>query len=306
MKKVSLTVLGLTLFMVCTVISPVFAVAITPAPYTITTGKLGGADYVIYMPENWNGRLIMGCHGYNYISNPHTELYFDALAKSLASLGYAFASTNYNGGERGWLIKEGIIRTHQLTQYIVDNYHVTDKIFILGISMGGNIALNLAYNYPEVYDGVLDICGLKDNIASYNYGQLWATKTVTELRTIFNIPVAVPDEQIVGLKVFFTTICADIVEANGGTPEEKPQFYEMRDPVCHADIKIPTISLVGAEDLIVPISCHLAYQNAIATAGCSDLYRLYIDATGGHADTPIMNEVPAKLMELIAWSDSLD
>jgi pimeloyl-ACP methyl ester carboxylesterase len=304
-KKVTVAVLVLTLLMVCIAFSPALTLASTP-PYTITTGKLGGADYIIYMPTSWNGRLIMGCTGYNAFENPHPELNFDALAKELASAGYAFAASNYNGGERAWLVKEGIIRTHQLTKYIVDNYQVADKIFVIGGSMGGEIALNLARKYPDLYSGVLDVCGAKDNYAHYAYSQIWITGTVAEIRAAFGLPAAVPDEMILGLKWFFATVWADVNEAMGGTPEEKPQAHERYDPVFNAELKIPTISLMGGMDLIVPLFCHFDFEAAVAAAGCSDLYRLHIVPTGGHIDAPIQAERYATIMELIAWSDSLD
>ena len=108
--------------------------------YIQITGTLGKADYAIYIPEHGNGRLIMACPGYNFFQDPHQELSFDLLAKYFVSLGYTFASSNYNGGERAWLVPEGIIQIHQLTEYVVDKYHVTGKVFLLGASMGGQIS----------------------------------------------------------------------------------------------------------------------------------------------------------------------
>ena len=248
MKKVAVVVLALAFLMVFAAVSPAFALTMTPPPYTMTTGRFVGGDYVVYMPTS----------------------------------------------------------THQVTEYIVDNYGVTDKTFVIGVSMGGTIALNLAHKYPNLYSGVLDIVGAKDPFENYAYGQTWITKTVAELRAIFSIPASVPDYLIAGLKVFFATVWANMIEANGGTPEEKPKAYERRDPVFNADIEIPTISLVGAIDMLVPLFSHLHYQAAIADAGRSDLYRLYIISNGGHADAPVMDQVPTKLLELIAWSDSLD
>jgi len=34
--------------------------------------------------------------------------------------------------------------------------------------MGGNVALQLGAKYPDLYSGVLDVCGSKDLIDSYN------------------------------------------------------------------------------------------------------------------------------------------
>jgi len=313
MKKITIPFILITLLMLSTFFSVSFAKPANTTygtyngmEYTQTTGKLGKGDYVIYMPESWNGRFVIGCTGYNYFQDPHPEFLFDPHAKWLVSEGYAFAASNYIGGERAYAVKEGIIRTHQLTQYVVDKYDVTDKIFLFGISMGGQIALNLAHKYPDLYSGVLDVCGAKDAYGHYAYSQLWTTKTVAELRVIFGFPESVDDSVIAGLKIFFATVLADTIEEYGGTIEEKPQAYERYDPVYHADLQVPTISLVGGIDLLVPLSCHLTYQAAVTACGCSDLYELDIVPTGGHADIPIQTKIPAKLLELIAWSDSLD
>ena len=96
-RILGIAVIALLALMVSASISPTYAL---PPPYTLITGELGGADYEIYMPNNWNGRLVIGCSGYNFFSDPHAEFGFDALAQWLTSIGYAFASTNYNGGNR--------------------------------------------------------------------------------------------------------------------------------------------------------------------------------------------------------------
>jgi hypothetical protein len=303
-KILAISITVLLVLSVSASVSPSFAV---PLPYTLTTGKLGGADYAIYMPTaNWNGRLVVGCNGYNAFSDPHQELSFGTLAAWLTSIGYAFASTNYNGGDRAWLVKEGIIRTHQLTQYMIDNYHVNGKIFLIGASMGGEIALDLANKYPKLYSGVLDVCGAKDSVSSYAYAQFWITNTPAQLRAIFGIPAAVTDTDIISLQSFFSTVWADIIAAEGGTPQEKPKAYQQEDPMFHAQLTIPTISLLGAIDPICIPAFHTNYLAAVTTAGSASLYRQYYVAFGGHCDTPVLSQVPAELLELFAWSDSLD
>lgn len=289
--------------MTCASVSPTFAS--TPT-YNLITGKLGGADYVIYIPTNWNGRLVVGCGGYNYFQDPHPEFTMDPLAQWLTSIGYAYAASNYNGGERAWLVKEGIIRTHQLTQYVIGTYHVTDKIFLVGGSMGGQIALNLAVKYPDLYSGVLDVCGSKGTESEWQFAILWATHSVPEIRAMLSIPNSIPDEQIAGLKAFFTQLITDVTDAFGGTREERPKAYEKYDTTLHADIGIPVISIVGGLDPIVTLPIHFEYQAAVAASGHSGLYRLYIIPDGGHMDTPILNAMPTYLSELISWSDSID
>jgi pimeloyl-ACP methyl ester carboxylesterase len=248
----------------------------------------------------------MGCPGYNFFQDPHPEFAFDALARGFASNGYAFAVSNYNGGERAWLTDIGIIRVHQLTEYLIDNYHITDKIFLLGHSIGGGIALLLGEKYPMLYSGVLDICRNKGAPYQWEYAQIFLTHTVPEVRAILNLPLSVPDSQITGLQTFFSTIIADKIEYAHGTPDERPQVYARENTLLHADVRIPVISVVGGKDPIVPMQAHLGYQAAIAAVGQSDLYRMYVVPNGGHNDAPTFAAVPGHLMELIAWSDSLD
>lgn len=305
-RKLAVLVFASAMVMVIGIVSPAFAQASTyDDPYTVITGTLGKADYVLYMPHDWNGRLIIGCPGYNYYETPSPELNFDALGKSLATNGYAFAASNYNGGERAWLNDVGMIRIHQLTLYLMHQYHVTDKVFLVGASMGGGIALLLGEKYPMLYAGVLDVCGNKGDPYQYEYAQIFMTHTVSEIRAILSLPPTVSDTAIESLQAFFNTIVADKIEENHGTMEERPRAYDRENTLLHADIHIPVISVVGAIDPIVPLQVHIHYQDAVASEGKSSLYRMYIVPNGGHLDTPVMNEVPGHLMELIAWSDSL-
>ena len=166
-------------------------------------------------------------------------------------------------------------------------------------------SLDLGNKYPKLYSGVIDICGAKDAVDSYSYAQIWLTHTPAEIRIILSIPASVSDTDIQGLQVFWATVWNDIIKAYRGTPAEKPKVYERFDPIFHGDIEIPVISLVGAIDPIVILTFHYKYQAAVDAAGNSDLYRLHIVPDGGHVDAPVLAQVPANLMELIAWSDSL-
>lgn len=275
--------------------------------YAQITGELDGAGYAVYMPEDWNGRLIVGCPGYNYFNDPNVELFlFDPIAKMLVSMGYAFAASDYNGGERAWLVKEGIIRTHQLTEFVVDKYQVTDKIFLIGGSMGGLIALNLGQKYPMLYSGVLDVCGSKGSLYEWQYANIWVTYSVPEIRAILSIPDTIPDIKLDGLKAFFTQTVNDITFAFGGTREDRPNVYEKYDATLRADISIPVISVVGGVDPLVPLPTHFEYQAAVAASGNSDFYKLYVIPDGGHIDQLILDVELSYLDELINWADSLD
>jgi pimeloyl-ACP methyl ester carboxylesterase len=250
--------------------------------YTEYIGSLDGAGFAFLKPKTWNGRLIIGCHWFmnenTWSNNPkETGMMMRCYgwARTQASKGYAFAySTN---GEPNYCIKKGMIRTHQLTEWLIDNYEISDEIYLWGISMGGNIAVLLAEKYPDLYDGVLDVVGVKDMKIRYNS---W---------------IGLPDPN--GVLPALRAEC-------GGTPEEKPKAYEKRSPTYNAGIKIPVISLHGTADTSVsPIQVELFYD-AVEAAGSSDYYKFYMYPGYGHHSFGGKPEVSLHFMDLVNWVEN--
>ena len=271
--------------------------------YTQTIGDLGGATYVIRIPDEWNGGLIIGCHAYNHLQMPDPEFQFDSLASVFIAQGYAYAASDY--GSTGYCIHDAVIRTHQLTEYVINNYGIVGKVFIFGGSMGGEVALLLGEKYPELYSGVLDICGPKDVVVAYNDASLIASMTLDQIRAALGWPSLVPDATVQGFKDFCSTFVSDVKAETGGTPETKPKAYQRISPVNHTDISIPVISLVGGADFIVPIKQTTEYQNAVNQAGQSSLYKVIVVPDGGHIDTKTLAQAPSALSQLISWSDQI-
>jgi hypothetical protein len=312
MKKTSLLTAPLAVTLLCAFIAPAFAASTTVTygnaydlmNYTQITGTLGGAAYIIQIPETWNGMLVVACPWYQFPPNSNCHLLYNPLSLTLLTMGYAFACSNY--GADGFPIQKGMIRIHQLTEYVIDNYHVTGKVFVMGGSMGGNIALLLGVKYPDLYSGVLDLFSAKDWASAYNGASYIAILSLDQIRAVMGWPPTVPDASVQLLKDFMFVLSNDIRIETGGTPETKPQAYSRISAIDNVDLSVPVISIVGAKDFLVPFSDYLLYQNAVDEAGHSDLYRMYIIPDGGHVDGPIFAAVPAHLTELVAWSDSLD
>ncbi len=246
------------------------------AGYTEIAGTLDGANFVIRIPDIWNGMLVVGCRGYSHVFDPNSQFALDGIAFPLIGEGFAYASSSY--GEGGYCIQKAVIRIHQLTEYVVDNYNVPGKVFLIGTSMGGNIALLLGEKYPDLYSGVLDICGVKDLKSLYEGAQYVLSLTDQQISDLLGIPI----ELVPYYRAFVEGWLADVQVECGGTLEDKPQAYEKISPTCHADITRPVISVIGGMDYIVPPEQTEMYQNAVALAGRSDLYRLYTVPLGGH------------------------
>jgi hypothetical protein len=307
MKKVTILISVVSVFMV---LSMQFMVEPAAASsFQIITGRLGGADFRLHIPSNWEGDLVVFCIGYSHEPQDANVLLFYSMAFAwITDMGFALAMSNY--GEGGYCVKEGVIRTHQLTEYVIDNYDVTGKVYLFGVSMGGGIALLLGAKYPNLYDGVLEAAGLKDAIAMYtlkmNYASITDDDDLSEaiLANGGNVPPS-PFPTVAVFRAWCQTAAADIAIACGGTPEKKTQAYERISPTFSAvEIAIPTITVHGDADALVPYAESLSYLTAVAQAGHSDFYRLYRVAGAQHIDPLLSLQMGMSFLYLVNWVEN--
>jgi hypothetical protein len=304
-REVNKRLLGVavTLILIATLVAPltstVLAKKVTETDmgdYTEYVGTLDHANFVVRIPnEGWNGMLVIGCHGYIPFNwNPNAQFAMDnlpqppdggvSLPDALVEQGFAYAASSY--GEGGFPIKEAMIRTHQLTQYVISHFGVKGEVFIIGHSMGGAIGLLLGEKYPELYDGVLDISGMRDIVLGYT-DSVW----------LIGSPIwsTIPPN----IQALLLQMVADMETQFGGSYDDKPQHYERLNPVDNAEISIPMISVTGALDQLSVNQVH-TFEDAVAEAGCSEYYRLYV-VPGGHANAPTIVAALSHLDELVNY-----
>ncbi len=127
--------------------------------YEMLMGVVGGAEFIFYIPAGWNGSLLLYAHG--YVSPQTEELLipeeFSDFSKPLMEMGFAVGCSSYS--ENGWAVKDGAIRTRQLLTIFTEHYTAPNRTYLAGASEGGIISLMLAEKNPELFDGVLSICG---------------------------------------------------------------------------------------------------------------------------------------------------
>jgi hypothetical protein len=281
-RKILLAITLITVVITTTPIVPAVQAKVTETDmgyYTEYVGELGGAGFALFKPKAWNGKLVVACRFYMseamWTNNPKGGLFglvYVNMAKVFAGMGYAFAYSTY--GEPGYCIRKGMIRTHQLTEWVIENHDVTGEVFLYGYSMGF-ISVLLAEKYPDLYDGVLDIVGPKD------------------LKYRYNSWIGLPDPA--GILPALEAEC-------GGTPETKPQAYEKRSPTYNANLKVKTISVYGEEDINVPPMQAELFYNALEASGRLNYYRNYIYEGAGHgtfAQNPFL--IFAHFADLVAW-----
>ena len=245
--------------------------------FTQIVGTLDGADYEIFIPDNWNGMLVIGCRGHRTLEPEITnEYYMHSIAMYFMleqdTERWAFAWSTY--GEGGYCIEKGMIRTHQLTDYVIKNYNVQGKVFLIGISMGGTISCLLAEKYPNLYDGLLDVVGPKD------------------LKVRYNSLIGLPDSG---------DLIKELEAECSGTPDEKPLEYEKRSPTYNADLKIPVISLYGEEDHNVPPIHAELFYDAVEATGSLEYYRSYMYPDYLHTSFYENTVVILHFLDLFAW-----
>ena len=279
------------------------------AGFTEYYGTMGGANFFVLIPDDWtnalgDGMLIVMCRGKGYTEDPRDagggSLYTSA--KSYAKQGIAVAATNYGG--QGEDRKYGVIRTHQLTEYVIDNYGVPGKVFLQGISLGGSVALILGESYPDVYSGVLDVAGVKDFAMHYYH----AVDILNENTPPYPIGTGDPI-----LFDFFKGTPERMEEKNGGTPEEKPQKYVKYSATSHIDLKIPVISVVHLNDDIVPYEETTYYHSLVG-----DTWHVVVTVNKdtpnpntysgdyyGHLDPKLFAAMPIYFEYLVMWSNGL-
>ncbi|MGW5639687.1 alpha/beta hydrolase family protein [Streptomyces sp. NPDC003832] len=116
-----------------------------------------GAYYVMAVPTDWNGSLVVHAHGgpdFSYDeSTPAEDL--DRWAV-MVDEGYAWAASSFRRG--GYGVRMAAADTENVRRLFVDRFGKPDRTFLHGQSWGGNVAAKAAETYGGkrgAYDGML-------------------------------------------------------------------------------------------------------------------------------------------------------
>lgn len=169
-----------------------------------------GAGYRVEVPKNWNGDLVVYCHGDEgdglelTVSNPRIRAF-------LIDMGYAWAASSYT--KNAYAVKEGVKDTHSLAMFFNGLVGKPNRIYITGHSMGGHITAVSIEQYPKVYDGALPMCGVMGDLKLFDYFQEF--HLIAQWATGIAVDVPFPEN-------YETDILPTIKFALGGPPVGYP------------------------------------------------------------------------------------
>lgn len=128
-------------------------------PTTVRQGVHRHAGYIIEVPPQWNGELVMWAHGFR---GQGLVLTVDppgfGLRQKLLDQGYAWAASSYYAN--GYEIRAGVKSTKDLALLFRHEVGSPKRTYVTGVSMGGHIIGRSLEEYPGLYDGALPLCGV--------------------------------------------------------------------------------------------------------------------------------------------------
>jgi hypothetical protein len=133
------------------------------------TGNIGGANYLIEVPSNWNGTLVLYSHGYVFPGNPLTPVDAgDPLTEAtMLQAGYALAGSSYS--QNGWALQQAFQDQIALLNFYDTTCGQPLRTIAWGHSLGGIITAGLVQLNPNRFAGALPMCGvLAGGIGTWN------------------------------------------------------------------------------------------------------------------------------------------
>ncbi len=137
----------------------IILLAITSISYSaplVHEGEIEGAKYLILSPKKPNGKVLLLAHGYRPDDAPLSAQFKTdgTMETTLSNEGWVIASTSYR--RNGWIIDDAFADLKALQDQVAKLHGKASRTFIIGNSMGGQIATLAAEGKLSV-DGAIGI-----------------------------------------------------------------------------------------------------------------------------------------------------
>ncbi|GCB44318.1 prolyl oligopeptidase family serine peptidase [Streptomyces sp. NL15-2K] len=153
-------------------------------------GRLpSGAAYVMDVPADWNGTVLLFSHGYRPADGPNlAENSPDSATRdSLLDEGYALIGSSY--ATSGWAVTEAVPDQLATLDLFTQKFGPSRRSLAWGRSYGGFVTTALAERHADRFDGSLSMCGLvQGGVANWNS----TLDPVFALKTLLAPDAAIP------------------------------------------------------------------------------------------------------------------
>ncbi|MDO0910243.1 prolyl oligopeptidase family serine peptidase [Streptomyces sp. DT2A-34] len=133
-------------------------------------GKLpSGAAYLMDVPADWNGTVLLFSHGYRPAGSPSPgEDAPDSTTRDkLLAEGYALIGSSY--ATNGWAVTDAVPDQLATLDLFTQKFGTAGRTLAWGRSYGGLVTTALAERHPDRFDGSLSMCGLvQGGVANWN------------------------------------------------------------------------------------------------------------------------------------------
>ncbi len=150
-----------------------------------------GATYVMDVPADWNGTVLLFSHGFRPpgAPNPAQNVTDPATRALLFKDGYALAGSSY--ATTGWAVEHAVPDQLATLDAFTERFGAARRTLAWGQSYGGLVTTRIAERHGDRIDGSLSVCGLvHGGVANWNntLDPVFALKTL--LAPDASIPLA--------------------------------------------------------------------------------------------------------------------
>ncbi|MEV7073985.1 hypothetical protein [Streptomyces sp. NPDC093990] len=157
-----------------TVAALLLAAPLTPAAHaaedTRVEGRLpSGATYLMDVPADWNGTVLLYSHGYTPagVPNPARNAPDDTTKSLLLKEGYALIGSSY--ATTGWAVTAAVPDQLATLDTFTARFGRAGRTIAWGTSYGGLVTTALAERHASRLAGSLSMCGLvQGGVANWN------------------------------------------------------------------------------------------------------------------------------------------
>lgn len=171
-----LAALSLWVLTACTTVPRETAPLVTACPEGVPLGvrclrgqDAAGAHYLIGVPANWTGVLVVHAHGGPVLGEPKMSRADEDIKRWAITLaeGHAWAGSVFRQG--GFAVSSAAEDTERVRRIFIDHVAKPRRTVLHGQSWGGMVATRAAELYPRSWDGILLTSAVVAGPATYDF-----------------------------------------------------------------------------------------------------------------------------------------